>query len=501
MTSALLALALSCSPHVPDTEDITSPNGRFTLHVTPRELALKEQGAPSPRWTVRARRSLNRYVVSDTGAWVAVVDESSAPWVTLYDAKGKATTPPLAEALDEEEAQHLPFSSCGSRWLAGLSLKGDVLKFTVDVGGNRRPTEPAGPRLRVTLNALRGTVSRSAKVSWPSISELVEAAEAGQGEGPFDALVLKAKLQSSQGDPDLCDYFARYLRTRQPMRGRAVQALEAAHCERQLAAIDTSPRGDVSDHATLDALAAGEAAAADQFALDVLRQRRLPLSLRIDAVRRLVHEDVYEPWEAARLGLEDPEERVRVECARQVASLPRSSLAFELLLEAAGRTGAEAGPARRKVLEYLETPDYLSWPDKLTEAVNAGRLEQWPAVLVVLGGLEEAKGSGATGASYYRRALEKLDPQRPSKGPPFFWADGELWCEAKLRLAQQAAAAGDAALAVKLAKDVLAWGGHVTVAAPDVNRFAGGAPVFQAYTVAQDIVRSRGLPPKKKKWE
>ena len=497
MVIALVAFLVGCLPAEPIDHSVHSADGRFILDVTSRALSLREKGAGAPRWRVAVRNSMNPFVVADSGAWVAELhsslDANAAP-VTLYDAAGRSSDARLIDVLSQEEQQYFQVGGCGTHWLSRFTVAADVITFEIIQGGQRRPNEGAGPTTRITLDAKRGTIHRSASVPRPGIAELISLhRNEGLQSGAFQVLQLKAQLLSSRDDRALCEFFASFAQGQdaEPRRA-AINALEAAACAGELSALSASgPRGDDGDLATLEGLEERDPAAAAQFALVAMRQRRAPELLRIRAVRLLLVESAPWRWEVTRLALADPAPAVRGMALSALSGLTHSQEVFSLLLAQAVGESTEAPGARLSVLNYLLDRQDPRWGEQLTQAAVAGKLERWPASLVVVGQLLEKRGEQKRAEDLYTRAMGMLAASRPDAGA---WDEAEFWCEAKLRLAQAAAVAGLPVLALRLANEVLDSGLREYVAVTSPARYAGGSASSTADTIARQFIALNGAP-------
>ena len=491
MGTGLVALLVGCWPAEFRDHSVSSANGAFIVDVTSGALSLRKKGASAFRWRVAARNATTPFVVADSGAWVAelhpTLDGNEAP-ITLYDAAGKASEVRLLDLLSEEEQQYFQVSDCGTRWLNRFTTVGDVISFEILQGGQRRPTEGPGPVTRITLDANRGTIDRSAAVPRPGIAELISVCRSeGMQSGAFQLLQRKAQLRSSHGDRSLCEFFAPIAQGKDAQSRRAaIDALESAGCARELAALSASgPRGDDGDLATLEGLEQRDPAAAAQFALVAMREHKGPELLRLRSVRLLIVESA--PWrsEVTRLALADPEPAVRRMAIAQLATLTHSPEVFSLLLAEAVAESTEAPTARFAVLDYLIDRQDTRWGEQLTEAAVAGKLERWPASLVVVGQLLEKRDESQRAQDLYSRALVGMLPGGD---------DAVFWCEAKLRLAQAAAVAGQPELALRLANEVLDSGLREFVAVTGPSRYAGGSASSTADTIARQLIALNGSP-------
>ena len=493
LTSLLIVAVLGCIPRDEVDEKIASANGRFVLEVTARTMALRQKGAGTPRWSLDSWYR-GTYVVADSGEWVAEFraqfDDQRAELV-VYDAKGKSTELRPLEQLSEEEQQFLPFSDCGSGWFQNIRADGDVITIEVPQGGNRRPTEAPGPTLSFKIDARHGTFTRSDPIPRPSISELIAVHQGdGKTSGAFELLTAKAMLKVNRGDRELCSFFATVARgTEVRPRELAIQSLTSADCRTELAALSSpGPRDDLGDVDLLSGLARTDPDAASRFAMEALRGRKNPPLLRSRAAALLIEKSKTLRWEAARLALSD-EASVRAAAISQVKSLPRSQEAFTILLAASIVPGEAMIHARYAALDYLQAPKDPIWAQQFAEAWAAGKLDAWNGAAVVAAGLAEQRGEPAE--ELYRRGVTRLEGQKEKLRD----MDEELWCEAKLRLAQLAAAQGNKELAVALATEVMTSGTSAMVAAPQPNRYSGGHASRGALGVAKEIVTAGGVPP------
>ena len=496
MLSTAIALLLACSYGEFEDHTVLSANGRFSLELTARTTTLRAKGASAAKWKLDTSLG-GDLVVADSGQWVAALhsplSQEGEAAVTLYGPAGEATRVKLLDVLSEEERQWLPQSSCGTHWLSSVTARGDLLTIEVDQGANRRPTEMKGPTVRVTLDATRQTIERGAAVPRPGIAELLSEHQRDGKGGAFDLLRLKARLRSSQGHRALCEFFGPLARGNDTrLRGAAIDALGDANCEAELSTISGGgPRGDESDVSTLEQLQLRDRPAAEKFAMQALTGHRSVALLRIRSAVLLLRDSSPPRWEAARLALADPDDSVRSFAVSTVANLPLSQEAFALLLPVARGVTSDAATARYGVLAYFERGEQ-AYRAQLIEAEAAGKLDRWPAAIVVVAGLAELKGEKARAETLYRRAAELLDAQRPKEGR---WDDAQLWAEAKLRLAQLAANAGQKEVALRLANEVLASGTDAFAGAPHPNRYAGGGqPPRQAVAIARDLIASGGAP-------
>lgn len=500
MTASLLLLALACSPAPPRDLTARSANRQYELQVTKNgELTLTKKGARAPRWKLQGRYSFGPYLVSDSGAWVAVLfhqGEAGSVQVQLYDVKGAlAHELKLVSLLSEEERQFLSESMCGIDWLAGAKAEGDTLVLTFIQGGARRPTEEPGPTLRMHVDAKTGKVTRDAPVPRLSIREYVTAY--GKAPSPrerhqaFTSLVLKARLSTSKGDSDLRAFFKE--RARAPaddFEGRlAMQSLGDVATASDLAEFATAPKGDDSDLEVYRSLQQRDPAAGKRYALEALKARRQPELLRQRALVDLVRDDMPEAREALALGLADSGV-VRKVAVGQATQLKASKEGFELMLRLAVDEDAENADRARWALRqnYLErgpTP----WHPAFRKAVEAGQLDAWGGALVIAGGMAEVAGDRAAAQRYYQKATQKLDAERPSKGN---WSEAQLWAEARLRLAQVAFEQGKHAEARKLAEVVVAADCDEYVRAPAPNAYSGapGSVGRRPGVVAKEILRT-----------
>jgi hypothetical protein len=501
MLAASLAVVLSCLPGHPKDATVTSSNKKFTLAFTAAtgEIALSESGKParwkrsSPDWSVTFR-------VGDSGKWVAAISGitcATCSQVTLFDAQGTPTSVDVLKLLDEEERQDLGMSDCGLEWLAGATVRGDSLELEIVQGGNRRPTEPAGPTLKVTLNAVTGAATRGAKLPRPSIAELVAAArKEGKGGGTaFWRLFAKAQLSQSRGDKELCSYLGEQARAAPDPRLReaAMESLGAAQCKAEIAALPSAPRGDDGDLGQLQTLEARDLPRAFEFSMTALRTRTGNTLLRTRAASLLVERSDALRWEAARLAVADPAQEVRDMAVYRLTELPRSQQAFELLLEAARTEPPDQWKAKNGLLsKYLTMPEDPAWRQQFMLAFEKGLLDNWASAYVVAAGILEKRGELPRARLLYQMGASRLDAIRPNT--QYVWPGDELWCEAKLRLAQLAADDGNAARAVELANQARGPC-RSTCNAPDVNRFAGGRGFQMGYAIADEIIKRAGAAP------
>jgi hypothetical protein len=496
MNSLLLLLSLSCSPGEFHDETVKSANGRFALAVTARGIALSEKGAA--KWQRDAVPRSTRYLVSDSGAWVAAVrfdDCIDCDQLELFGPDGKTVAQlKLLNLLSEEERQFIGYTSCGPNWLSKHTVVAETLELEILQGGNVPPMYDQGPTVRFTIDGKTGAFTRGLPVPRASIDELLAAdrrAPDPDRRQTFSELVRKAQLTSSKGNRPLCDYFLERAQNGEDVavRAAAVGALGLIGVDADLARVKLLRlRGDEGDLEILSTLEARDPSAARALALRVLREKREPELLRQRAIVLLIKDGTPELWDAAALGIADSSPTVREGTVYALGGLPRSLRAFELLLVAA--VSADAGAASRARIgiaqNYLENPVDPQWKTRLAEAVAAKKLERWGGALIIAAAVAEQQPDAAKARALYQRGAKLLDLERPKQG---YWCDLQSWCEAKLRLGQLAANAKEPAEAVRLGQEIL-----TAKATP------GGDCGSAANSGAQKLVDTKGapLPPPRK---
>jgi hypothetical protein len=491
VTALLIALVLGCEPALPEPWTATSANGRFVLEVKPESndldesatIALVDTATGKTRWRHdRAPYFNDKVAISDDGAWMAVFREwlCSECGLSLWNSKGKAgATLRVLDSLSSEERQLIGETDCGQPWLSSAAFDGALLRLKVRQDGFRPPIYEQGPTLELTVDLATGKVWKGGirRASTRAlVGEYRKKADPTMRLSTFHRIVLKAELPDAAKDEALLAFLRE--RARAPAQGEGVLAarwvarLGTDEDRRALVALPATPSGE-RDLGTLEGLEQSHSPLARPFALQALRERRAPEQLRSNALILLVRDGVAERLEAARLGMADPSARVREFAGSQVGHLAVTEEVFALQLELAGSEDLSlAASPRAALLSLLRSPD-SPWRAPFLRALKDGKLDSFSGAFVVAGGVAEREGHPGEAAGHYRRALEARARERPEP----CWADQTLVFEAKLRLAQMAAEAGETAESRRLAEEVLADKnsavGHY-VQAPGPNEYAGG---------------------------
>ncbi|MFT3706850.1 MAG: hypothetical protein QM817_04205 [Archangium sp.] len=492
-----LAAVLACLPAPFEPHSISSANGAFTVELTEKAMILRS--GKNVRWQVTTSDSLfQKYVVSNDGNWVAVLHDPvsrGGPDValTIYDRAGAARSFTLDEVIgDEEDVARLPLSSCGVHWVRNARIDKGALFVDVEAGPFRRPTEPEGPTFALQVELATAKFQRAAHER-VTIAELIAAHRKGE-RGALHELRFVSSFAKNRGDRTLCEFMGSLLSSPPAEREVAIEALTNAQCTAQLATL-SGPRGDQSDLAQLAWLERTDQAAAVTFAMTTLRQHSGPPLLRQRAVIFVIEHDAAQRVAAARLAIADSDAAVRNDAINSLSRQPLEAASFAVLLE-----NTAAPPARYAILEALRasTP---TWREAFLAAAEQGKLDGWPAVFVVLGGVRELQNRPTEAKLLYEKGAARLRDERDRQtGGGSWWLERELWCEATLRLSQLAADGGDAARSAALATDVRAeldrGGEFISVAAPDPNRYAKNPARWSrsAREVARAIIEAKGAP-------
>lgn len=491
-----IAVVLACSPAPFEPHSVSSANGAFTLELTRKNMTLRN--GKTVRWQAPASESLfQRQIVANDGNWVAVLHDplsGGGPDValTLYDRAGATRSFTLDEVIgDEEDVARLPLSSCGVHWVRSSRIDGGTLFVDVEAGPFRRPTEPAGPTFALQVELATAKFQR-APPERISITELIAAHRKGE-RGALHELRFVARFAKNRGDRTLCEFMGSLLSAGPEERELAIEAIDDAHCTAQLATLG-APQGNQSDLAQLAYLERNDQAGAVTFAMKVLKGHLGPTVLRQRAVVFVIEHDAAQQVAAARLAIADPDPAVRNDAINALSRRPLEPASFAVLLE-----NSAAPPARYAILEALR-----SGPPTLREqfflAAEDGKLDAWPAVFVVLGGVRELQNRPTEAKLLYEKGAARLREERDGcRSCGTFWLERELWCEAKLRLSQLASDGGDAARSVALATEVrneVERGELTSVAAPDLNRYAKNPARWSrnAKDVAKAIIDAKGAP-------
>jgi len=472
MLTTLVAITLLCKPA--RDESWQQQDGKYTVALNLEQGTLSLSDASGPRWSIHhAHVHQGQVLVTDDGTVVIEYPGYGGVEVIGVDGKPRGTVS-IKKQLTEDELEKLPFSDCGRSYFHSPRLAGTHLLVDVSQERNRRPNEPPGPELTVSVDLATLQASRPAPPALEPIDAMIgrfrAATTADDRRAVSYELLARARHQEGKGDAALralCHEWADG-KAGDELRESGVQCLDSAGSDAEVEALTRLPASK-ADGAILGALDRRKSPARFDYALKILSEHREPDTLRQQAVFIACAASSPDSFKAARVATQDPSARVRGWAGYQVSEWPAGETGFELLSTLATDADQEVrDKARDRLLStFLGARGSRDFERDFVELVNHGKLQGWGAAWIVLGGIDEVQGKPAV--ADYLKGLELIGATLPPRGGN----EITLWAEAKLRLAQLALDKGDKKKAKALATDVVKADPNGNVQAPRPNAFSG----------------------------